>query len=197
MPIQKKATKRFLLAAFSVLAFLSLFSVVVTAYASSEKEAVRMEVLDDCNPATFNAALFPGACNVAFRGETTFREFINQLRKDKVADEWVFDPDEVDLNTGDTLVIVSRGGEFHTFTEVAAFGGGVVPLLNELSGNPVPRPECFRIPSDSNIGVPSFLSGAPFPTNSLTAGGSVLTPGTHHFQCCIHPWMRATVTVGK
>ncbi len=188
------------------------------AYASSEEsEVVRMKALDDCHPATFNAAVGPGTCNVAFRGETKFSEFINQLREDKRADDWKFSEDDVELRTGDTLVIASRGGEFHTFTQVAGFGGGIIGLLNVLSGNPVtPVPECSRVaavevpagpgglpifvlngPSASNIFMPSFLSGVPPSTGSLTAGGSVLTPGTHLFQCCIHPWMRATVTVGK
>jgi plastocyanin len=32
--------------------------------------------------------------------------------------------------------------------------------------------------------------GGTFTTNPVT------TAGTHLYQCCIHPWMRATVIVG-
>jgi len=38
------------------------------------------------------------------------------------------------------LLAVNRGGEVHTFTHVAAFGGGIVLPLNELSHNPTVAP---------------------------------------------------------
>jgi hypothetical protein len=70
-----------------------------------------------------------------------------------------------------------------TFTEVDEFGGGIEPLLNELSGNPVPAPECLELePSD-------FIP--PDGMNPL----DMEEPGVHHYQCCIHPWLRADVTV--
>jgi hypothetical protein len=31
------------------------------------------------------------------------------------------------------------------------------------------------------------------PGNTMPIAG--LSPGVHSFQCCIHPWMRAVVTV--
>jgi len=40
---------------------------------------------------------------------------------------------------------VNRGGEEHTFTEVEEFGGGIVPVLNALSGNPEVAPECLAL----------------------------------------------------
>jgi plastocyanin len=84
---------------------------------------------------------------------------------------------------GSTLTAVNRGGEVHTFTEVEQFGGGIVPLLNDLSGNPTPAPECLALsPSDF---VPP---GAAFTvTESET--------GVKHYQCCIHAWMQTTVRV--
>ena len=61
--------------------------------------------------------------------------------------------------------------------------GGIVPLLNDLSGNPVPAPECLRLEADDFIP----------PSGTYT--DTVETPGTELYQCCIHPWMRATVHV--
>ena len=78
-----------------------------------------------------------------------------------------------------------RRHEFHTFTEVAAFGGGCVPELNALLGL-TPVPEC-AIP-----GI-FFTTGAP-PGAVVTTGA--LAAGTHRFMCLIHPWMRSTAEVG-
>ena len=75
------------------------------------------------------------------------------------------------------------GGEAHTFTEVDDFGGGIVPVLNDLSGNPVPAPECVQ------LGPADFI-----PPGGVSAP-DVEEPGVHHYQCCIHPWMRADVVV--
>jgi hypothetical protein len=79
----------------------------------------------------------------------------------------------------------NNGGEFHTFTRVAAFGGGCIAALNgplELS----PVPEC-SIP-----GI--ILATGAVPGASVTTGS--LGTGTHRFECLIHPWMRTTVSVG-
>jgi hypothetical protein len=45
-------------------------------------------------------------------------------------------PSQTDSWLGDALVAVNNGGEMHTFTRVANFGGGVVPFLNGLAGTP-------------------------------------------------------------
>jgi hypothetical protein len=80
------------------------------------------------------------------------------------------------------LLAVNRGGEEHTFTEVEAFGGGIVPDLNVLAGVPDPAPECLAVT----------------PTDMVPPGGSttddVEEEGTELYQCCIHPWMRTVVT---
>jgi len=72
----------------------------------------------------------------------------------------------------------------HTFTRVAQFGGGIVPALNTASNNPVEAPECAALAASDMLSP-----GASFTT--LPAAAS----GTHLYQCCIHPWMRSTVTV--
>jgi len=52
--------------------------VLVPAVGASAASATRqVQVLDDCDPATFNAAIGPGTC--IKDGETTFSEFTAQL----------------------------------------------------------------------------------------------------------------------
>jgi hypothetical protein len=81
------------------------------------------------------------------------------------------------------------GGEFNTFTEVAAFGPGVVDVLNEGVGLPAGPPiqECLA-DAIQNFAGTGLASGS---TRTL----SNLAPGVYLFQSCFHPWMRATVTV--
>src|ERR1051326_568403 len=43
---------------------------------------------------------------------------------------WRFEPSYLDVRSGHQLRVTNTGGENHTFTEVAAFGGGVVPPFN-------------------------------------------------------------------
>jgi plastocyanin len=75
--------------------------------------------------------------------------------------------------------VTNRGGRAHTFTKVANFGGGFVPLLN---GALTPAPECNP---EQVVFVPYGGS------HKLTS----LDPGLHTFQCGIHPWMRGAVRV--
>ena len=78
-------------------------------------------------------------------------------------------------------------------TRVAAFGGGIIPGLNDLTGAGATRPECgapdvLAPPSATNIFVPD---GAKFA--GPTAGGAELPSGTTRWQCCIHPWMKSEI----
>src|SRR5690242_1018740 len=92
-------------------------------------------MMDACDPDTFNAAIGPGTC--VRPGGTPFDQFIAQLERNQRAGAWDFMPGETTtVKVGQTLVAINRGGETHTFTEVKAFGGGIVPILNQLSGNP-------------------------------------------------------------
>jgi hypothetical protein len=141
-----------------------------------------VQIRDNCDPATFNAdpPVGPGAGHICDGdGNTMFADFIAELQQTRVAEKWRFNPS----STNDTrLNLQNRGGETHTFTKVAAFGGGVNPGLNALSNNPVETAEC---------------------KDGVKFGASLVPPGASKtidvqvgdkFQCCIHPWMRTTVT---
>jgi len=143
-----------------------------------------VQVLDDCEPASFNAALMDDEACVK-DGGTTFGDFIGQLLAQGRAPAWRFAPEGVKLDAGGSLTATNRGGELHTFTEVAVFGGGCIAVLNGLLGL-TPVAECAGFP------------GGAFGATALPAGGSrtvQLGGGVHRFECLIHPWMRTTVTV--
>ena len=146
---------------------------------SSEVGVRRIDVLDSCDPATFNAVLGAGTCTRS--GGIKYSRFIEQLTKHRSIDAWRFAPSTIEARVGTTLLATNRGGEVHTFTEVEQFGGGIVPLLNQLSGNPVVAPECQALESDDFI-----------PPGGSDSDDSVES-GTELYQCCIHPWMRTIV----
>jgi len=164
---------------------LSVAIVGVAASLTAGPSTKVVQVRDDCDPATFNADPpdGPGLGHICDgNGGTTFGDFIDELTATQVARKWRFNPDEVSQPRN--LIAHNRGGETHTFTPVAEFGGGIVPLLNDLSGTPVVAPEC--------------ADQATFNATAIPAGGDsnefVLRRGqTAKFQCCIHPWMRTTV----
>lgn len=125
----------------------------------------------------------------AFRGDVPLDELFELLGSPLAPDDqlighpsWRNEPSYLTMSAGRTLRVTNRGGRVHTFTEVADFGGGFLPLLN---GALLPAPECGAdfVP---NADV-EFV--APGETRRLT----VTTSGLHKFQCCIHPWMRAAV----
>jgi plastocyanin len=142
-------------------------------------------IFDACDPLTFNAALGTDVCIARPTVDTiSFQEFVNELAANKSVSTWRFVPSSLSITAGGTVRATNLGGENHTFTQVARFGGGRLPALNQASGNPVETPECAAL-SDSSLIAPE----ASFTTAPLIGAGP------HLFQCCIHPWMRATVTV--
>lgn len=159
-----------------------------SAAAASNRE---IRLRDDCDPATFNAALGAGAC--VGNGDTTVDEFNAELARRGSVNAWKYDPNHQDIKNGETATLVNRGGETHTFTHVAQFGGGFVAPLNQASGNPVPAPECATVNADGSL-TPKPAG----PQNIRVPGGTTLpapaiATGTQFYQCCIHPWMRITV----
>ena len=142
--------------------------------------------LDECDPTTFNQALGPDFCkNVALGFTTTFDELFNEAKKGHPDKKWDFEPDHLAMKQGTTLVAVDQGGEPHTFTEVKQFGGGFIDGLN---GGEQTVPECAGGFKRVAVAKTRMLQGS-----QLQISG--LKPGDHNFQCCIHPWMRMTVTV--
>jgi hypothetical protein len=147
---------------------------------SSGQHVSHVNILDACDPTTFNAALGAGTCTRP-GGGVTFEQFIAELTKHKNVASWRFAPQLVQTRVGDLLVAINKGGEAHTFTEVEAFGGGFVAQLNALAGLTEIAPECLL------LGPGAVL--APDDRFSEEVGEE----GTELYQCCIHPWMRATV----
>jgi hypothetical protein len=95
------------------------------------------------------------------------------------------------VDRGSRLLVQNEGGEVHTFTRVAKFNGGFIPLLNQLSDNPQPAPECLQAnESQTNLIVePGKTDKGP------VAGGAELPVGISRWECCIHPWMRMKIEV--
>lgn len=141
------------------------------------REDIVVNMQDACDPDTFNEALQnPEACVRA--GGVKFDQFIADLTRLGFIGPWHFAPSRANVTVGQTFVATNKGGEAHTFTEVADFGGGIVPLLNDLAHVPNVAPECLALESDDIV-----------PPGG-TYRETVAQAGHLKFQCCIHPWMR-------
>jgi hypothetical protein len=162
-------------------------ALVVAAAPAASDGSRHVRAFDDCDPATFNAAVGPGTC--VGKGRTTFDSFLAQLGAKGSADGWLFKPSMLDTEPR-ALDVQNRGGEFHTFTPVAQFGGGCLDFLNQLLGL-TEVPEC-QPKTAAGVPVAYFTSGID-PGDTLLV--ATLTPGLHRFQCLIHPWMHTTVVV--
>jgi hypothetical protein len=148
--------------------------------ASASLPVRRVTMMDACDPATFNAVIGPGTC-VQRQGGVTFANFIDQLAKHQKVGSWHNAPPNLTAREGQTLLAINHGGEVHTFTRVAAYGGGLIPILNQLSGNPTVAPEC------TGLGPGDFVP--PGGTDEAVVGAA----SVQRFMCCLHPWMRTTV----
>ena len=161
----------------------SLSRVLAVAGTASASNTTRhLNMLDNCDGPSFNAVIGAGTCSRP--GGVTFDEFVSQLLAMGQAPSWRFAPGTMKLPAGGSIAAVNRGGEGHSFTEVANYGGGCVQPLNDLLGLS-PVPEC------SNPALfPGTIAG---PGGTVTT--AALSSGVHRFECLIHPWMRTTVTV--
>ena len=151
-------------------------------------------MLDNCatdDPA-YNAfggcpeeAPFPGSKSYA--GDVSAAEFFGLLFSPVLAPggqiighpSWRNEPSYLSVPAGHDVRVTNRGGRVHTFTKVAAFGGGFVGLIN---GALLQAPECN----------PAEVEFVRYGGSQKVSG---LEPGLHTFQCCIHPWMRAAIKV--
>ena len=156
---------------------------------NSTSVPAQVVALDECDPNTFNAALGPNFChNVALAAlgyATTLSDLFAKAGSGTPDPGWDFEPDTLSIKKGTTVTVVDQGGEPHTFTEVAKFGGGFVEGLN--GGEPT-VPECAGGFSTLAVAKTRILQGSHVEITGLSKG-------THRFECCIHPWMRVKVEV--
>jgi len=151
------------------------------------RRRVQIVALDECDPGTFNAALGPDFCrNVALGASTKLSDLFAKAAAGTADPSWDFEPDTITLTQGTPLSVVDQGGEPHTFTEVARFGGGFITGLNAPGEDTVP--ECAGGFSSVAVARTRILQGS-----ELKVGD--LPKGKHRFQCCMHPWMRVEVDV--
>lgn len=149
-------------------------------------QPVQIVALDECDPATFNAALGADFCkNVTLGGFTVLNDLFAKAAAGTPDPGWDFEPDTLKIKKGTPIVVVDQGGEPHTFTEVKQFGGGFIDGLNHGEGT---VPECEGGFKNIAVARTRILQGSQLQVPSLSKGD-------HNFQCCIHPWMRVTVEV--
>ncbi len=161
----------------------------VFAQEKAQPAVAQIVALDECDPATFNAALGADFCHniaLAVLGYATpLSDLFAKAAAGTPDPGWDFEPDVLSMKKGTDLVVVDQGGEPHTFTEVKKFGGGFVEGLN--AGQEI-VPECAG----------GFANVAVAKTRILQSSQSHITDlskGEHLFECCIHPWMRVKVEV--
>jgi hypothetical protein len=158
-------------------------TVVAARLAADGPEVVQLR--DDCDTVTFDAAIGDGTCNPAAGGDTTFQAFVADVLAKGSVDEWRFNNDHI--SNPKPIVAQNRGGETHTFTRVANFGdGSIAPPLNDLLHKTAKdiAPECI-----TDITTGHFSTFVP----SGTSANVNDVKGGDKFQCCIHPWMRTSV----
>jgi len=145
--------------------------------------------LDECDPTTFNAALGPDFCkNIALAAlgyATTLNDLFAEAAAGTPDPGWDFEPDTLNVDQDTDISVVDQGGEPHTFTEVAQFGGGFISGLNDGQAT---VPECAGGFSKVSVARTRIIQGSHIDVTGLSKG-------EHRFECCIHPWMRVKVIV--
>ena len=153
--------------------------------AAHDDHAAMVVIRDDCEPNDPGWAP-TGGC-LRKKGDVSFAEFGAELSSPLAPTSlighqaWRMDPAYVEIEADDNVMVRNRGGRVHTFTEVRNFGGGKIPSP-ALNKGLVTAPECL-VSTDIAPGGKAEVSG--------------LGEGNHHFQCCIHPWMRALIKVKR
>ena len=154
----------------------------VSAKSERDDDNRKIAMRDACDPSDPTWAP-TGGCLLR-KGDVTNAEFGAYLRSPLSPTlighpAWRMEPAYASIESGKRLRVTNTGGRAHTFTEVRDFGGGRVPPLNV---GLTPAPECataVNVPPGGSADMPS------------------MSDGVHNFECCIHPWMRATVRVSS
>lgn len=149
---------------------------------------MQVNMTDDCEPISFNEVLGPGGC--VGKGKTTFEEMIAELVATGDVKKFRFIPERRVMQHGQALAVLNTGGEPHTYTPVAEYGGGFVEDLNEIMGLVGIVPECM--PPHVFAGI---VAAGDVQILETTGSEAALHAGTQKVMCCIHPWMRGTVEV--
>src|SRR5215831_9793982 len=87
-----------------------------------------VNMMDACDGPSFSAMGILCTRN----GGVSFGDLFGQLASQGFAGAWHNAPSQMDAKVGLTLLAVNKGGEAHTFTKVAKFGGGFVPENNAI-----------------------------------------------------------------
>jgi hypothetical protein len=139
--------------------------------------------LDNCSPKDTSWNNF-GGCALK-QGDVTTAEFGSLLPFGHPS--WRFEPQYIVVKKGEKIVVKNRGGDAHTFTEVAAFGGGFIGQLNNPE-NSAAVPECDGGPNNPAVSASFIKPGSKVVFKELTKGLKL-------YQCCLHPWMRSVIRV--
>jgi hypothetical protein len=152
----------------------------------------KVVILDECDPNTFNPAFGnPALGNIPclnVGGTETLATFASFLPTGDPL--WAFFPVQLNIKEKDEIAVSNQGGENHTFTEVAQFGNGFIPALNNPTGATNTITECQGGFSNNDVAATRVV-----PRSSTVITG--LKPGKHLFECCIHPWMRMEIDVAE
>jgi plastocyanin len=162
---------------------LSIAGRAASQFAAASDHGKSITLFDACDPETFNdpvTGIGPGTCTRP--GGVRFQSFLDQVRDHHSVGAWHMAPGQATIQLGDVLEAVNQGGEVHTFTEVANFGGGFVQLLNDLGGFGSQVAEC------NPQKVQMLHPGDSFHETTDEVG-------VEKYQCCIHPWMRAEIHI--
>jgi len=153
-------------------------TLMASAHAMGGAAGGQILMLDACDPDSFNEAFGFEVCTpVNATNGIPFDTFIALLERNQRVSAWRFAPQVIRAPRTRELRVVNAGGIPHNFVEVEEFGPGVIPLLNDLSGNPGdPVPECL----DAELVPPGGHTHV-----TIEAGAE------RKYMCCIHPWMRA------
>jgi hypothetical protein len=103
---------------------------------------------------------------------------------------WRIQPSHLVVAEFKKIIVRNRGGRNHTLTPVAAFGGGRVPPLRVGT---TMAPECALAAGQTDRWL--VAPGGRLDLTAPEFDDQDPLSNVHRYQCCFHPWMRATVKV--